>query len=246
MELTEAVAVKVLETVDAGLCGGVGKPVPGKMCVEAAVCFALGLPHGDNPPCVGTAVRRFKMRLNDSRWPSDQARASGMRKLAVAQLGSDSINQLEFATKVTLKTIQRILPKTLRLIGQRVPARVDEFESLAIACEQATDLASARTASVNAKKAAYAYAYAYAAAAAAAYADAAAAAAAAAYAAADAAADAAAYAAAYAYAYADARHEILLMSAEIGLEALVECGSPGCQWLPLCDLPSTALATPTP
>ena len=41
MELSREVALKVLQTVDAGLVRGVGKPVPGQMCVEAAVCFAL-------------------------------------------------------------------------------------------------------------------------------------------------------------------------------------------------------------
>lgn len=89
MELNEAVARKVLETVDAGLSSGLGVQKPGKMCVEAAVCYALGLPHGDNPPCVGVAVRAFKIRLNDSGWSSPEARAKGMRKLAIAQLGSD-------------------------------------------------------------------------------------------------------------------------------------------------------------
>jgi hypothetical protein len=47
------------------------------MCVEAAVCYALGLPHSDNPPCVGYAVRQYKIRLNDSNWSSNEARAKG-------------------------------------------------------------------------------------------------------------------------------------------------------------------------
>jgi hypothetical protein len=62
MELSEAIAAKVLNAVDAGLVCGMGIQEPGKMCVEAAVCFALGLPHGDNPPCVGEgqfAPRKF-------------------------------------------------------------------------------------------------------------------------------------------------------------------------------------------
>src|SRR5690242_21920248 len=86
--VTKATARKVLEVVDQGLCGGLGKPIPGMMCVEAAVCFAMGLPHGDNPPCVHPVVRSFKIALNDKNWGSNAARAKGMRKLAVAQLGS--------------------------------------------------------------------------------------------------------------------------------------------------------------
>lgn len=57
MELNLDIAKKVLATVDAGLVLGMGESVPGQMCVEAAVCFAYGLPHSDNPPCVGHAVR---------------------------------------------------------------------------------------------------------------------------------------------------------------------------------------------
>jgi hypothetical protein len=64
--ITAEVAQKVLDVVDAGLVRGVGEPVPGQMCVEAAVCYALGLPHGDDPACVSSALRGLKIRLNDS------------------------------------------------------------------------------------------------------------------------------------------------------------------------------------
>src|SRR5690242_4423850 len=96
VELNEAVAAKVLKAVDAGLSQGLGEQKPGQMCVEAAVCYALGLPHGDNPPCVGSAVRAVKIRINDSNWSSKAARAKGMRRVAIAQLGSDKLDQTEF------------------------------------------------------------------------------------------------------------------------------------------------------
>ena len=88
MEMTREIAAKVVEVVDAGLVNGVGKPIPGQMCVEAAVCFAMGLPHGDTPSCVSPALRRLKIGLNDRNWSSNQARSKGLRRLAVAQLGS--------------------------------------------------------------------------------------------------------------------------------------------------------------
>lgn len=47
VEMTREIAMKVRDTVDAGLVKGQGKPTPGAMCVEAAVCYAMGLPHGD-------------------------------------------------------------------------------------------------------------------------------------------------------------------------------------------------------
>lgn len=39
--MTPEIAKKLLETVDAGLISGVGNPIPGEMCVEAAVCYAF-------------------------------------------------------------------------------------------------------------------------------------------------------------------------------------------------------------
>lgn len=59
-------ARKVLSVVDAGLCHGKGSPIPGQMCVEAAVCYALGEPHGDEPTCVAESVRNFKIGINDA------------------------------------------------------------------------------------------------------------------------------------------------------------------------------------
>jgi hypothetical protein len=102
---TKEIAIKVRDTVSCGLVKGLGVQEPGKMCIEAAVCYAYGLPHSDNPPCVGSAVRSFKISLNDADWSSEQARSKGMIKIAIAQLGSNEINQVEFAKKLTVKTI---------------------------------------------------------------------------------------------------------------------------------------------
>jgi hypothetical protein len=101
MEITEAIARRVLEVVDAGLTVGIGKPEPGQMCVEAAVCFALDEPHGDTPSCVSPVVRVLKTRLNDSHWSSDTARAKGMRRVAIAQLGTNNaIDEREFVNRI--------------------------------------------------------------------------------------------------------------------------------------------------
>ena len=113
-KLTKEIAVKVLQTVDCGLSSGLGNPKPGEMCIEAAVSFALGEGHNDNPSCVGSAVRAFKIRLNDATWSSNLARAAGMREIAIAQLGSDTIDQVEFAKLIALRTITTILPAALR------------------------------------------------------------------------------------------------------------------------------------
>lgn len=110
VRLSREVAKKVLEVVDAGLVKGLGSAVLGKMCVEAAVNYALGLPHGDQPECVGEQVREFKIVLNDAQWLTNEDRTKGMRKLAIAQLGSDTINQDKFLKLVGLKCMTRVLP----------------------------------------------------------------------------------------------------------------------------------------
>src|SRR5690348_10879298 len=114
-EITPEVARRVLEVVDCGLVRGVGVAEPGKMCVEAAVCYALNLPHGDNPQCVSPALRSLKIRLNDSSWSSDQARARGLRRLAVAQLGSAGVlDDREFTKRVAALAIRTCVPAALR------------------------------------------------------------------------------------------------------------------------------------
>jgi hypothetical protein len=90
-KITKTQAQKVLSVVDKGLSGGLGKRVPGMMCVEAAVCFAFGEEHGDEPTCVHHDLRDIKIGLNDFRgWKNKKDRARGMRRLAIAQLGSVS------------------------------------------------------------------------------------------------------------------------------------------------------------
>jgi hypothetical protein len=252
-EITLDQARKVLEVVDVGLCGGIGNPVPGHMCVEAAVCFALGQPHGDEPKCVNAAVRRFKIVLNDARWSSNQARAAGMRKLAIGQLGTNdpSFDEAKFIEVLVEQTIRKIVPHALRLAAKTAKGkRKTSLEEAALRCERDGDRAAAGNArkaaaaasdAANAEYANAADAAAYAANANANAAAYAAYAANAAYAAdaADAndandaaydAANAAAYAAAYAAACADAAaHDdiALNMSADIGVQALRAAGAHG-------------------
>lgn len=96
-EADESVAERVLAIVDRGLVRGMGQPKPGKMCVEAAVCYAMGRSHSDQPECVDYSVRNFKIDLNDRRgWSSVQARGQGMRALAIAQLGSNKLEDNAF------------------------------------------------------------------------------------------------------------------------------------------------------
>ena len=82
-----------------GLSKGLGQR-DNQVCIEAAICQTLGLPHSDDPGCVADTVRAFKIALNDSKWSSPKARAEGLRDLGLAQLGSKGVvGNVEFATR---------------------------------------------------------------------------------------------------------------------------------------------------
>jgi hypothetical protein len=116
IKITKALASKVLEVVDAGLCYGLDdetydekedRPLPGHLCVEAAVCYAIGDHHGDRPSCVDTNLAEFKIRLNDSDvWKSYKDRARGLRELAIAQLGTKSgFDYQDFYLRLRMKIL---------------------------------------------------------------------------------------------------------------------------------------------
>ena len=213
VEINETVARKVLTTIDAGLVTGVGKPIPGQMCVEAAVCFALGLPHGDEPSCVSPALRRLKIRLNDSKWSSNEARAKGLRRLGLAQLGSaGALDEVAFAKACATLAIRTCVPSALRAVaGLAKGERKEKLLTMASLCETdptRENALAARDLSRAADAADAAATYAYAAAAAGA-----------------AAADGAPA----------ARDKSLSDFAEGVVQILIEMKAPGCQWLFLTE-----------
>lgn len=109
MQINLALAERVLEVVDAGLTWGMGDPKPGHMCVEAAVCYALGEPHRDKPSCVAGAVQSFKITLNDGGpWTDAYDRARALRAIAIAQLGSNQIDEDGWSEYVVLEIVRTI------------------------------------------------------------------------------------------------------------------------------------------
>lgn len=100
--ITKTQARKVLQIVDAGLSCGLGRAVPGQMCVEAAVAFALGYDFNDHPKCVTPTIRDAKIAINDWHgWgqidgdmdseKTNKERSKALRRLALAQLGSAGV-----------------------------------------------------------------------------------------------------------------------------------------------------------
>jgi hypothetical protein len=138
-EITREDAIRVRNVVDRGLVEGLGVPVPGKMCVEAAVCYALGLPHSDDPGCVSRPVRLLKISLNDKPWSSPQARSKGLRRLAIAQLGSSGeIDELGFVSRVVQVVIRNVVPRALRAAAS-IHTNIKQSQNLinaALRCEE--------------------------------------------------------------------------------------------------------------
>lgn len=114
--ITEDLAIKILSVVDKGLVNGLGSPTPGAMCVEAAVCYAMGLEHDDQPPCVSSSLRTVKICFNDaSGWKSNKARAKGLRRLAVAQLGTNkNFNEKKFIKRMIEMVLEDLIQPELK------------------------------------------------------------------------------------------------------------------------------------
>jgi len=146
--LTKEVIERFDEMVARGFCKGVGSRET-TVCVEAAICYALGLAHGDDPECVEPAVRSYKIKLNDSNWSSPEARAKGLRDLGIAQIGSRGVvDGIEFSRIMTRKTIQFVIPGLFREVLGKYPdclAAADrcEAEGTADAARAAADAAYA-------------------------------------------------------------------------------------------------------
>jgi hypothetical protein len=163
-EVTLETARNVAEVVGKGLCYGLGKPEPGKMCVEAAVCYAMGLPHSDEPPCVSDAVRAAKIQLNDSKWSSDRARGMGMLAVAVGQLGSkDVVDDQRFVEMFLWRVVREIVGPFFDKIGlpahaeaMRSADTLDSLERSAVTANKLCDDARAANAADYVAKAAYA------------------------------------------------------------------------------------------
>jgi hypothetical protein len=97
------------------------------MCVEAAVCYAMGEPHGAEPTCVDEEIRNFKINLNDCNgWPNNKARGNGMMALAVAQLGSAGVKSVgKFSDALLSEIVKTFIPWAFKLFCEEAQAELD-------------------------------------------------------------------------------------------------------------------------
>ena len=139
--ITRGVVEKILELIDKGLTAGMGNAKPGEMCIEAVVCNVVEGRHGDDPKCVSRVLRSLKIRLNDSSWSSNEARAQGMRRLGLAQLGSAGfLDESEFIKRVMGVVIRKTFPAAFRAVAAvtKDEAHKAKWIDLASRCEAAS------------------------------------------------------------------------------------------------------------
>ncbi len=146
-------AKEVLELLSHGLINGLGEPEPGKMCIEAVITHVLGEGHHAEPSCVGRYVRKCSILLNDMFWSSPLSRSEGMKRIAVAQLGSDRTDQGKFLALTQEKIIARILPMVLRNLDPyyaryMVTRTEKQLEAIALRCQQEGGLEAAEAARI--------------------------------------------------------------------------------------------------
>lgn len=147
---------KLREIISQGLVSGLGEPQPGLLCVEAAICLALGEPHSDRPSCVAEKDRAYAIAINDATWSSPEARARALLPLALAQLGTAGTDRSEWVRRLVEGTIQRVLPIALRAAAKVATGEhSSRLASAADRCERDGDRAAARAAA-RAADAAYA------------------------------------------------------------------------------------------
>lgn len=92
MYITKGMVQALLDYCKKGFCHGAGEISDGQFCVQQAVNMAttLGEEIGDDPDCVHKKFCGLGIALNDLEfWSSDKARAKGLQRLAVAEMGTE-------------------------------------------------------------------------------------------------------------------------------------------------------------
>lgn len=131
MQITKELIDKIDHLLSFGLVKGLGIQKEGEMCVEAAIAFALGKEHTDkNYECVLPFVNSIKIILNDCYWSSNKARAKGMRNLAIAQLGSNVLDENEFKDKLEINSNKKLLPYLIRKHKENKPDETKNIEKI--------------------------------------------------------------------------------------------------------------------
>ena len=92
IKITKQLCTNALCIIDRGLSNGLSDN-GGKVCIEYAISIASGTPEDrEGPKCVDKDLRSFKIDLNDELdWDNEDDRAQGLRRIGIAQLGTDKM-----------------------------------------------------------------------------------------------------------------------------------------------------------
>jgi hypothetical protein len=136
--ITAETRQRLTEIINAGLVNGLGKARPGHLCIEAAICLALGEPHSDRPSCVAVPDGDFAIKINDAPWSSPEARAEALLPLALAQLGTAGSDRTAWVRQVAEGMVRQIVPIALRAAASMHPHERHRaaLEAAALRCEQ--------------------------------------------------------------------------------------------------------------
>ena len=109
------------------------------MCVEAAVCYALSQQHATNQLDVHPPARPM-INLSDSLLgPDDRAQTKGLRRVAIAQLGTaDTLDGEQFKPEFQVAAIQRCARSCSgrrHMRGRQDDKQAEQIESVAAQCE---------------------------------------------------------------------------------------------------------------
>lgn len=144
MEVTETLVRNLIATINPGLARFCNKENPQDKDLRAAIVAALGAEAYWLNSLISPAVAAFD--LCDANWSTDQARAKGLMRLAVAQLGSyGALDQSGFVHNVVNIATIHMLPKALRQVAGVLvsPSLRHELEYAADNCECLPELDAA-------------------------------------------------------------------------------------------------------
>ena len=128
VEINKAFVNNLVTALNKGLGFGLGSK-PGDFCVEQCVSIAEakaedpdldieGCEFSDGPTCVDSDLRSFKINLNDDlNFSSNKDRASALRRIAVAQLGTAK----KFDLQQFLEDVQVGIDKLLKPTVFKLP-----------------------------------------------------------------------------------------------------------------------------
>lgn len=136
MEVTETLVRNLIATINPGLARFCNKENPQDKDLRAAIVAALGDEAYRLNSLISPVVAAFD--LCDANWSTDQARAKGLMRLAVAQMGSyGALDQSGFVHNVVKIATSHMLPKALRQVAGVLvsPSLRTELECAAVNCE---------------------------------------------------------------------------------------------------------------